>query len=56
MIWLIFEVWTEKKKELPAVEDISWLKPRMKSPAARVSLGENILTVEGQKAITSRCI
>ena len=47
----------KKKKELPAVEDISWLKTRMKSPAAeRVSIGENILTVEIEKAITCRGI
>lgn len=44
------------KIKLPAVEDISWLKTRMKSPAARVVLGENILTVERQKATTCRCI
>jgi len=41
-----------------AVEDLSWLiiKTRMKSPAARVSLGENIITVERQKALAYRCI
>ena len=36
-----------KKQKLPAVEIISWLKTRMQNPAARVSLGENIVTVEG---------
>ena len=35
------------KIRLPAVEDISGLKTIMKSPAARVSLGENIVTVKG---------
>ena len=36
-------------EKLPAVESISWLKERMKSPEVRVFLGENIATVERQK-------
>ena len=42
------------KIRLPAVEDISWLITIVKSPAARVSLKENIVTVEGQKTLACR--